>query len=231
MLWAETDGEGRFAWEDLEGGPWTLVATDEAFSFPPIVLRDVRNSIEPIDLRVPDPGVAGTLAVEIVDANGAAVFGASLYVRDLGNAHGEVFSPPPKQSRLEVTAPRGNYALEVRADGYVRVSLGEHSLEAGERIDLGRIVLDQGSSFALEIGAPDSEVPGRLVLELRDALGKLAWSTAWGSSYAGEPLRVCGWARPGRYLVTADRLGRTATGVIETPREGEAELRLDLGPR
>jgi len=173
-------------WAQGPGG-WRL--------FPVRILHDVVASEEPLTITVgDDPQATGTILCAVVDEGGAPAAGAFLCVWQVEEKIWREFPIDQETGRVEIErVPPGRLGLEVQSKAHPNQHLGEHTIAAGETLDLGRVTLQASGFLVVELGGEEVQ-PGELELVLVGSDFKIAGTL----EHSGRTLRSSPLA-PGPY--------------------------------
>lgn len=154
-----SDADGNFTVHGLQDRPHLLwVQSPQGWrDFPLAEVEDVRPGGAPLELRVPHESERGKIALEVTTHDGTPLAGAELQVWHQERRIWRSFvSEGEKGAVLATCVPPGTLELELRHPAHPWKPLGEHRLEAGATIDLGRIALEPSGRLRARLtGLPD----------------------------------------------------------------------------
>ncbi len=239
-----SDADGRYAFEFLRPGEYTVSAGGSVFggafgthaSHGRVVRGGVSvgegDAIDGVDFRLPG---AGEIAGQVVDAGGAVVTGATIFVRDGAGKPLERFSMitsgPDGSFRYTGVAP-GRYTVQARTSELV--SQSEEWLEVrAEETTSVRLTLGQGTILLVSVSDESgAEVRARISVtdsRGREVNGMVAFSDLMqGGGFSAAEQRL-GPIPPDRYEVVAvAEDGRSVKKPVSLSGQGERRLKLRL---
>lgn len=167
-----TDTDGRFDITGLEARSY-LVWVQPAHgwrAFPLLELDDVWPDGAPLVLRVPDEAEVGSITAQIVTSSGALLAGAELHVWHAERHLWRSFVSEGERGTVTVEGvPAGTVELDVRHPDHPCKRLGEHRLDAGATLDLGRIALEPSGRLRARLSGIAEELQADLSAMLVDS--------------------------------------------------------------
>jgi protocatechuate 3,4-dioxygenase beta subunit len=218
------DGSGRFAFQGLEDREYSLRISELRAGIAAIRRQGLRPTAEEIEVVVEDEERAsGGIAGRVVDAGGKGVAGALLtaeYVELPGEA--DRARSDASGGFLFERLPAGTYRVRADVEGQPRAWASDARVAAGERIDLGTVMIPLPGFLAASVTLLDGGMKEKVYYGIVDAGGRYALAV-WLSS---DPVRRDPLV-PGRYRLIVRAPG---AGDVEREFEIEAgrETRLDV---
>jgi len=171
---------------------------------------------------LPSAWVAG----ELVDPEGHPVGGAAVSVRFLETGFAPTHRTHEETGGFRVgPLPPGAYAIELKADGWPPIKLGDRTLSAGEELELGRLELTAGARVVARVGRADGEPLENAWSEIIDARGT-------GTVYPAirDGILRSGPLPPGAYVLRAQAVTSKGSVLAQAPIEIRAgqDVELDL---
>lgn len=165
--------DGRFDLLDCAEGEPFEVAARRGTVFPELRLRQPPAGPEPLLLRLP-PAASVRIRGRVVDADGAAVADVSLYPVQRGASSSPLELCDAATGAFDLGPyPAGDYALTVRAAGFVPVRLPWRPLGGDDVWNVGTLHLDRGGRLLARLSPSLPPPPVALRLAVLDADGQL----------------------------------------------------------
>lgn len=225
-----TDGTGRFEIRECLDAPYRIEASRRSAFYPSSVKKGVRPG-QPVVLRVADadlptasicgtvlgPGRKALSGVKVVPMSGRSTT-APILLAEAGTGVFQIDDLPP-----------GRYTLSVRAPGFPRWRSRRLTLEPGQDLDLGTILLQPGGTIVVDLARLDGGPLGKVSLRTVRPDGRdPSYLKRNGGRAVSEPLT------PGPYILTAsgEGLATRQVRVAVTPDKAtHLELLLQGGVR
>lgn len=151
--WLRTDAEGRFLATGCRATSCRVEVFDPegaSSAYPLLAMNDVRPGSEELRLCVPAAALQfAAFTAVVVDWSGKPVAEAKLSAMEPGGNRANTFSTDERGRLRAERLPARRYKLEVRAEGFPQLVLGEHDAIAGRDTDLGTLVLPRGGRLTV----------------------------------------------------------------------------------